>query len=296
MQHLKPLLHLCNTEQLPYRFKTKNMKILLQYCVVISLIILSACESARYAYSPSAHNVPVLTQKGDGKIGAAYSTNPRTDETYNDRRIYSHTNGFDAQGAYALSDNWALQASYFQRWERTTGGPDSATVKYKRNLAELGGGYYFAMNKRKTAFFQVFGGAGLGKFSFTDHSIYGDYFHQADILKFYVQPAFVFRCKGSFSTSIALRGSVVKFNSIKTNYNPNELSDYQLNNLDYRAKFFFEPAFVSSFGFKNVPGLRFEFQGSFSLLAAYDPFNYRPVNFSVGSYFDFGSLRRGSNK
>ncbi len=263
---------------------------------LLALVFFSACETARYAYSPSAHNVPVLTQKGDGKIGAAYSTNPRTDEIYNDERIYSNTNGFDVQGAYALSDNWAIQASHFQRWERTTGGPDSVTVKYNRNLTELGGGYYFAMNKGKTAFFQVMGGAGLGKFSFTDQSVYGDYFHQADIFKFYVQPAFVFRSKGSFSTSIALRGSVVKFNSIKTNYTANQLSDYQLSNLDYRAKFFFEPAFVSSFGFKNVPGLRFEFQGSLSLLAAYDPFNYRPANFSVGSYLDFGSLKRSAGK
>jgi len=274
----------------------KNMKTLVQNFLIISLISLSACETARYAYSPSAHNVPVLTQKGDGKIGGLYSTNPATDETYNNERIYSHSNGFDAQGAYALSDNWAIQSSYFQRWERTTGGPDSVNIKYKRNLAELGGGYYFNMNKRKTVFFQVLGGAGLGRFSFTDHSINGDYFHQSNIFKFYIQPAFVFRSKGSFSTSIALRASVVKFNSIKTNYSPGQLSDYILNNLDYRAKFFFEPAFVSSFGFKNVPGLRFEFQGSLSLLAAYDPFNYRPANFSVGSYLDFGSLKRAGNK
>lgn len=271
------------------------MKITLQQYALAFLILLSSCETARYAYSPTAHNVPVLTQKGDGKIGGAYSTNPRTDESYNDQRIYTHTNGFDVQGAYALSDNWALQASYFRRWESSTGGPDSVNIKYNRNLTELGGGYYAAMNKRNTAFFQVFAGVGLGRFSFTDQSINGNYFHQSNVFKFYVQPAFVFRSSGSFSTSIALRGSVVKFNSIKTNYSPEQLSDFNLNDLDYRAKFFFEPAFVSSFGFKNVPGLRFEFQGSFSLLASYEPFNYRPANFSVGSYFNLGSLKRNNN-
>lgn len=268
------------------------MKIFLPYSLLLFVILFSACDTARYAYSPSAHNVPVLTQKGDGKIGAIYSTNPRTDESFNDERIYTHTNGVDAQGAYALSDNWALQASYFRRWESTSGGPDTVNVKYNRNMVEFGGGYYSAMNRRKTAFFQVFAGVGLGKFSFTDRSINGNYFHQSNVFKFYVQPAFVFRSKGSFSTSVALRGSVIKFNSIKTDYNAGQLSDFELNDLDYRAKFFFEPAFVSSFGFKNVPGLRFEVQCSVSLLAAYEPFSYRPANFSVGSYFDLGSLRR----
>lgn len=261
-----------------------------------SLLFFTACETPRYAYSPSAHNVPVITQKGDGKVGALYSTNIPAEESYNDQRIYNRSNGIDLQGAYAVSDNWALQASHFQRWERTTGGPDTVNIKYRRSLTELGGGYYFAMNKRKTAFFQVFGGGGIGRFSFTDHSIYGDFFHQSDILKFYVQPAFVFRSKGSFSTSIAIRGSIVKFNSIKTNYTANELENYRLHNLDGRAKFFLEPAFISSFGFKNFPGFRIEFQGSLSILAAYYPFDYRTQNFSIGTYLDFGSLRRGTNK
>ena len=264
----------------------------LAFYFLLMIMIFTACQSPRYAYSPAAHNVPVLTKKGDGKIGALYSTSIPTEETYNNERVYSHTNGLDVHGAVALSDNWAVQSGYFQRWERNTGGPDTANIKYRRNIGEIGGGYYFAMNKRKTNFFQVFGGGGLGKFSFTDHSINGNYFHESDILKFYIQPAFVFRSKGSFSTSIALRGSIVKYYGIKTNYNQNQLADYKLDNLDYRAKFFFEPAFVSSFGFKNVPGLRVEFQGSLSLLASYNPFDYRPANLSIGSYIDFGSLRK----
>lgn len=255
-------------------------------------MIISACESPRYAYTPAAHNVPVLTKKGDAKIGALYSNAPPTDDNYNDERMYSHTNGLDVQGALAVSDNWAIQASHFQRWERNTGGPDTANIKYRRNLTDIGGGYYFAMNKRKTNFFQFFAGAGFGKFDFTDHSIQGDYFHESNIFKFYFQPAFIFRSKGSFSTSIALRGSIIKYYGIKTNYTNAQLSNYRLQDLDYRAKFFFEPAFVSSFGFKNLPGLRIEFQGSLSLIAAYDPFDYHPVNLSIGSYVDFGSLRK----
>lgn len=38
-------------------------------------IIMASCNTPRYIYSPFAHNVPVLTKKGDSKIGAVYSTN-----------------------------------------------------------------------------------------------------------------------------------------------------------------------------------------------------------------------------
>ena len=70
-----------------------------------------------------------------------------------------------------------MQVSHFQRWETTTGGTDSVAIKYRRNLTEIGGGYYYALNEDKKTFIQLFAGFGLGRFSFTDHSIHGDFFH-----------------------------------------------------------------------------------------------------------------------
>ena len=38
--------------------------------IVVSIIIIGAsCNTPRYIYSPAAHNVPVLTKKGDTKNG-----------------------------------------------------------------------------------------------------------------------------------------------------------------------------------------------------------------------------------
>lgn len=272
------------------------MRNLLSSLLVLSIVIFASCSTPRYAYAPAAHNVPVLTAKGDGKIGAAYSTSISGDRIEDDETVNNSVNGIDVQGAYALSDHWALQAAHMQRWERTTGGVDSVNIKYRRNLTELGVGYYFPMNSNLNAWFQVFGGGGFGKFNFTDSSVYGNYFHESDVLKFYVQPGFYFRSKGSFSVSIAVRGSFIKFNSIKTNYPSSDLDNYRLNQMGNKVKFFLEPAVVSSFGFKNVPGLRIEFQGGLSLLTAETPFDYRSQNFSIGTYLDFGSLRRGTNK
>ena len=258
------------------------------------LIFFAACKAPRYAYSPTAHNAPILTQKGDGKIGALYSNN-LTGSAEGSDAVNNSGSGFDLQAAYALSDNWAVQASHFQRWETTTGGTDSVTIKYRRNLTEIGGGYYYALNEDKKTFIQLFAGFGLGRFSFTDHSIHGDFFHQSDIFKFYIQPAFIFRSKGSFSGAVDVRGSFIKFNSIKTNYTASELHDYKLDNINGGAKFFIEPAFTGSFGFKNIPGLRIEAQAALSLFPSDNLFNYRGRSFSIGSYFDFGSFKRGSN-
>ena len=92
-----------------------------------------------------------------------------------------------------------------------------------------------------------------------------------------------------------MRGSFIKFNSIKTNYTASELHDYKLDNINGGAKFFIEPAFTGSFGFKNIPGLRIEAQAALSLFPSDNLFNYRGRSFSIGSYFDFGSFKRGSN-
>ena len=266
-------------------------KNLLPCLIFISTIIISAsCTTPRYIYSPSAHNVPLLTQKGDSKLGAVYSTNAVGQEKKDGVEIDNRSRGYDLQGTVAITNNFAIQASHFYRWEKTEGGPDSITLKYKRNLTEIGLGYYLPINDKKNAFFQVFAGAGLGRFSFTDNDKTGNYFHQANITKIYLQPAVLFKSKGSFTTSIAVRFSSINYSKIKTNYSASQLSNYFLEDLSGRAKWFFEPATVSSFGFKNIPGLRFEVQGGLSFLMARNYIDYRKFNFSIGSWIDIGSL------
>ncbi len=266
-------------------------KNLLPIVIFISLTIIAAsCNTPRYIYSPSAHNVPVLTQKGDSKIGAVYSTNAVGQETKDGVKIDNRSRGYDLQGAVAITNNFAIQANHAYRWEKTAGGPDSTTLEYKRNLTEIGLGYYLPINDKKNAFFQVFAGAGLGRFSFTDNDKTGNYFHQANITKIYLQPAVLFKSKGSFTTSVSVRFSGISYSKIKTNYAANQLSDYYLDDLTGRAKWFFEPASVTSFGFKNLPGLRFEVQGGLSFLMARNYVDYRKFNFSIGSWVDMGSI------
>jgi hypothetical protein len=261
-----------------------------------TISIASSCNTPRYIYSPSAHNVPVLAKKGDSKIGAVYSTNLTGEEKRDGELIDNRSRGVDVHGAVAITDHFAIQGSYFYRWEKTTGGNDTSTIRYNRNLAEFGLGYYLPVNDRRNVIFQLFGGVGLGKFSFTDRSVYGYYFHETNITKIYLQPAFLFRSTGSFTSSVSLRTSIMQYRNIKTSYSYNQLNDYNLDSLNNRAKFFFEPAFTGSFGFRNFPGFRIEFQGGLSFLASHKYIDYRKANFSIGTFIDIGALVRGNKE
>lgn len=266
----------------------KNLSPLFAFiCIIFTA---ASCNTPRFIYSPAAHNVPVLTKKGDSKIGAVYSTNAVGTNSENDVKVDNRSRGYDLQGAVAITNNFAIQAAHAYRWEKTSGGPDSLTIKYKRNLTEIGLGYYMPVNDKKNTFFQVFAGAGLGKFSFTDNDKTGAYYHQANITKVYIQPAILFKSKGGFTTSVSVRFSGINYSKIKTNYDAGQLNDYYLENLSGRAKWFFEPASVSSFGFKGLPGLRFEVQGGLSFLMAREYRDYRKFNFSIGTWLDIGQL------
>jgi hypothetical protein len=75
-------------------------------------------------YSANSQNVPLLTAEGEGSVSAAVNTN---------------WNSADFRGAYALTDNLALQgnaAFYFPRDEDSTGDGGSG------GLFEAGAGYF----------------------------------------------------------------------------------------------------------------------------------------------------------
>jgi hypothetical protein len=232
----------------------------------------------------------VLEKKGDSKIGAVYSTNFAGQVVNDGYKIDNRSRGFDLQGAAAITDHFAVQANYFYRWEKTTGGADSTTLRYNRNLTELGLGYFIPIDIKKNIIFQVFAGAGLGKFTITDKDRFGSNFHQANITKIYIQPAILYRSKGSFTTSVSLRASILNYSNIKTSYTPSQLNDYKLDSLNNRAKIFFEPAFTGSFGFKGLPGVKLELQAGLSFLASRNIIDYRIVNFSAGTWIDVGKL------
>jgi hypothetical protein len=271
-------------------------------------MVFASCDTPRYAYSPTAHNVPLFTKKGDSKLAAYYSNNGVSSNSDDNGNEYDRNtaHGLDAQGAIALSNNIAVSASYYYRSEKANqdnnGNNESTNIKYKRNLFEFGAGYFTPLDKKQHMLFQVYAGAGFGKTTINENgtdfnlSAYTRYYNTS-LTKFYLEPSITFKTpKDIFAATIATRGSVIKFGNIKTDYTRSERSDYNLDSLNRYAVLFFEPSFVGSLGAPSLPGMRLEFQFGLSLLYDKSFIDYRPFNFSIGLVFDVAKLVRGKKE
>ncbi|MGG9960181.1 hypothetical protein [Ferruginibacter sp. SUN106] len=278
-----------------------NYKKLITNCLLLIAVCVSlfSCYSPRYVYSPAAHNVPVFTKKGDSKLAANYSFNLSENTIKDSVPVKAKAHGYDLQAAYAITKHWAVQLNYFQRTERNTGDfdtgiRDSVVINYKRNLAEIGGGYFHLLKNRQSLF-QVFAGIGFGKSSFTDdgkdpNRVYRNRYHQMNVTKVFIQPAFTVMSKKNFATTFSSRLSAVYFTNINTNYTAAELDNYKLDGLNYSPRIFWEPAIVNTFGFKKLPGLKLEFQLGFAFLVSRRFVDARAFNLSGGLLFDLPKL------
>ncbi|MDB5201949.1 MAG: hypothetical protein JWQ27_1358 [Ferruginibacter sp.] len=266
----------------------------------ICLLLFCSCYSPRYVYSPAAHNVSFLTKKNETKLAANYSTNIVGHNSEGSKVTKNSASGLDAQAAYALNKRWFLQASYYSRKEQNDGdysfrNQDSSILHYKRKLLETGLGYNFPIDARRNANFQLAGGIGFGRFRIDDAGTDANQlpytrFHDARVTKFYIQPAIVVGGADVFAAAFSSRFSFIKYHGIKTDYTPTELNNYKLDSLTYRLASFWEPAFVSSFGFKKLPGLRLEGQMGLSILMSKNFVDARVFNFSAGIVLDLPRL------
>jgi len=269
---------------------------------VATLFIMASCNTPRFAYSPNAHNTPVFTEKNDSRLAVNYSTNADT-RSSNDKYSRNKSNGYDIQGAYAVTPSVAVQASFFSRNEKVSSNDqsffDSSVIRYKRNLFEFGAGYFTPIDKNGKIHFQAYGGIGFGKVNINDNgrdntpALYSRYF-DANITKFYIEPAITFKSREVFAASLSTRFSVIKFGSVKSNYTQSEKEEFHLDSISRNAVVFFEPAFVNSFGFNKLPGLRLEYQLGLSLLMSRLKVDNRTFNFSVGLVFDIPKLIKGT--
>jgi hypothetical protein len=268
--------------------------------VAFCLFSFSSCYTPRYVYSPSAHNAPAFTKKGDSKLAFNYSANAADNTVKDSIPVKAKARGYDLQAAYAITNHWAVQLNYSHRTERNTGDfnngyNDSVVINYTRNLTEIGIGFFHALNENKHSFFQVYGGIGFGKSGFTDNGReystgYRTRFHNMDVVKVFIQPAFMVRGKRNFAATLSSRHSVIYFKNIHTDYTATELDNFKLDSLSYSPRLFWEPSMVNTFGFKGLPGIQFEFQAGFAFLVSRRFVDARTFNFSAGLLFDLPKI------
>ncbi|MBS1510111.1 MAG: hypothetical protein JST86_04675 [Bacteroidetes bacterium] len=268
--------------------------------VCSAAVLMSSCYTPRYVYSPAAHNVPVFTQKGETKLAANYSVNLNDNTVKENVPTKQKARGYDLQSAVAVTNHWAIQGNFYHRKERNAGDfdnnlKDSVVINYTRNLGEVGIGYFHGLAQNQLAVAQIFVGMGWGKFSFTDNgrdqnNVYRSRYFSSGVTKVFIQPSFTIRSRHQFAASLSSRVSFIWFHHIQTDYNAAEMSNYNLDSLNYSPRVFWEPATVYRFGFRKLPGMQLEFQAGLAFLASARFVDARAFNFSGGLLFDLPKL------
>ena len=262
-----------------------QLRLLASACLLSML--LSSCTLFRFAYSPTVQQIPAFKEKGESRITAIAAST-----------LVGTENSYSLQGAYAVSDHFALTAAWngslrSQDELTTSSGNNTSTeiVKYNRSSAEFGAGIFYPISKDKQVFFELYGGYGFGKNNIDDNVATNsgpNGFHHSKTHKFYFQPSFSFHPGNNFTITPALRFTSIGYTDINTNYDNNELETYQLLEIARKRLFFVEPALMTSFGFDGAPWFRIQAQMNASLLTGNTSThtNYRSNYFSVGFQFD----------
>ncbi len=269
----------------------------------IAIILFSSCVTRRYIYAPSAPNIAYFHQKGDSKIAGFYSGSGGGRGTINSQEHYKHSDGFDVQGAYAISDHWALTGAYFYRSERDVevAGTIFGTsdVSYKRNLAELGAGYFVPMNSSGTVTFNVYGSLGAGKFSLKETGLKDgdDYsrFYDVKVIKWFLQPSINFMPGKYFRASFYFKPTIVHYGRDNSDYLPDEYAYFGYGNINNHSLRFFELGYDLQLGVPKVPWLFIEHSVSGVLRSSYLEYGKlisRGANASIGLSLNFARMTK----
>lgn len=252
---------------------------------IISYSLITGCNTPRYIYSSSKLNHAYLKKKGEGKISGYYSS-------ANNNSAREMSEGVDFQAAYAMSDHWLLNASFFHRNEadKYMTSRDEKTIRYKRNLTEFGSGYYLSLNTTESIFLSFTAGIAFGRFDINEGGYVAGsptsagYFHNASVTKPYFQTAFNFFAVPSIRFAVILRPSFVKYGNVKTNYSEEQLWTYRIH-VAGRTVGMFESELNMQLNHPKIPWLNLEIALCNASPFRNDYYAVRQNNVSVGLVF-----------
>lgn len=275
---------------------------------IVIVLLFSSCYNSvgRYAYSPSPANIIYFKEKGDSKVSVTISSGPN-DAFSVDKDRFNH--GYEIQTAYALSNHWFVGASYFNRRERESAGPtdsgfggyynifDTSTINYKRNLVDVGSGFFVPFSDRKLSNFSMYGTLGFGKFSIMDvgfdNALPYTRMYQNNFTTYGLQASFNLMPTDYVHASFAFKYSWVHYRNTITTYKSIELEEFGLDRVGNNTFRFFEPTINVQLGLPEVPWMKLDLAVTFTGDEAY--ITKRKNNASIGLSFNFNS-RSNSKK
>ena len=269
--------------------------------ILLLSIWLTACSSHRYLYYVPTPNNPTFEKKGDSKISAEYSGTIQGNV---------ESNGGAFQGAYALTDHWAVGYNFDYREEKSTyhniqftsndnnqiinNYYDSSLVFTQRSAHEFSVGYYKSLNKSNSLFFSTYGGYGIGlihmKESGTDSAL-NSYQRdlQAAIHKIFIQPSFYYRPTKNTTLALIAKVSGFYYQFSNNNYTQGEKVYYKMNINNKDPFIDLEPTFLFSFGWENVQIIA---SYTFSAKLSGKPIDAIATSFSIGGSIDIANIIR----
>lgn len=220
--------------------------IIITIIFVLAIIILNSCAPL---YVPNVVNTPMLTEEDDFNAS-----------------IHLGTSGYDAQGAYAVTDNIAvmLNTSFISSTS------DSTDNFHKHFFIETGAGYYKPIGNY--FLFDTYAGYGIGKInSYQSADIFLSYANTY-VHRFFIQPSFGF-VSPYFEAALAPRTVMASVSQANVN----------------QTGFFFEPTLVLKTGAPNFKATA-QLGLSIMLNEYENSFNYQPFIFSIGLQYSFRSI------
>ncbi len=263
---------------------------------VTALLLFASCKSYHYMYAPAPPVTPMFNKKGESNVSAVYSFGSLF-MTY----VLTQNDGYVLQGAYAVSDHFALTAAFSHRHERnvydstnTVGNAVNSSLSYHRNTTLLGVGYFTPCNASGSSFFDLYAGYGIGRYQLDDDGMAPGpsyhQFHDCNVNNYYVQPGFHFNGRGATQVALATRINTISYYNISTDYTAAQEKSYNMAVIRNTVFTFLEPSLTIRGWAPGSPWLRMEFQMSTSIKLNNTALYYRETYLSLGLSFDLSRL------
>lgn len=232
---------------------------------VLVLLLAASCAPL---YVPNTRNAPLFREQGEAQISA-----------------YLTSGGFDAQGAYALTDHVALTGSYSYGSQKQS-NPQSNPMDYtrKNSYGEVGIGYY---DRTRSSRYEILAGYGIGQGTSSDQYYFfglnNTVVATAKMQRIFLQPTLGTNNR-DVNLSFTPRLSYVKY----TEFTNDATGNTQKPNEN--AIIFLEPAATLKMRLAgNLHGL---FQLGLTTPVSGDPyFDFQPMQVAIGLQIDTGGLR-----
>ncbi|MFP4023955.1 MAG: hypothetical protein ACLFVR_05465 [Thiohalospira sp.] len=224
----------------------KNLRILV---LVISSGFLFSCSPE---YIPNMANSPMFSNQGEFQATVA-----------------TGTSSFDAQTAYAITDNIGIMVNGSYGNETS----DTTDDFHKHAFIEGGIGYYEKIGDKGR--YEIYGGYGFGKTEgFFEDAVFDSQVTDADMQRIFVQPG-IGISTGLFDGSFSPRFVLVKMTPRGEGFETGGFNT------------FFEPVITSKIGYKWV---KFVAQFGFSIPVGDESlhFDYQPFIINFGLNFNIG--------